>query len=69
MESESEPRPCHNQLAVYPLKGTPKVRLQKRHNHTVRELASESKKSNKSLMIPKSGHSMPMELLNSLPAS
>ena len=38
MESESEPRPCHNQLAVYPLKSTPKVRLQKRQNHTVRDL-------------------------------
>ena len=38
MESESEPRPCHNQLAVYPLKGTPEVRLQKRQNHTVRDL-------------------------------
>jgi hypothetical protein len=40
MESESEPRPCHNQLAVYPLKSTPKVRLQKRQNHTVRDLGS-----------------------------
>jgi hypothetical protein len=40
MESESEPRPCHNQLAVYPLKSTPKVRLQKRQNHTVRDLGT-----------------------------
>ena len=40
MESESEPRPCQNQL----VEGPPQVRLQKRHNHTIRNLVvGESK--------------------------
>ena len=38
MEPENEPRPCHHQLAVYALKSTPEVRLQKKQNHTVSDL-------------------------------
>jgi hypothetical protein len=38
MEPENEPRPCHHQLAVYALKGTPEIRIQKKPNHTVRDL-------------------------------
>ncbi len=41
MEPENEPRPCHHQLAVYAQKGTSQVRLQKKQNHTVRDLATK----------------------------
>jgi hypothetical protein len=41
MEPEDEPRPCHHRLAVYAQKSTPEIRLQKKQNHTVRDLASE----------------------------